>query len=271
MEADNPLQNSVSGGIPSKTHDTPPTEAKSTTDVLPSSDVITPPDPVVEVSAATIIQAGDVTTELVTENTSPTCSSAINPSITPPSPSPSPPALPTDIDVEDIPAFLRSHGKGKREIDIFGYLNQVEDVRFRQVLIHYIRVESNNKAGVKGTLPTSKRPIEISTWSSRARPASLPDFSNGNRTFSDFVDSVFAWWGSIQPSWRSFKRGKISRNVHGEWDTLYAPHINGLLNVVILVYWWVRILEEQKPRDGIRADYEQFADDVAWVFSNLSN
>jgi hypothetical protein len=55
------------------------------------------------------------------------------------------------------------------------------------------------------------------------------------------------------------------------WDVIYAPHINGLPNAIILIYWWVRVLEEQKLKDGVHADYEQFADDVAWVFSNLSN
>ena len=58
--------------------------------------------------------------------------------------------------------------------------------------------------------------------------------------------------------------------VDGKWGTLYAPRINGLLNVVILAYWWVEVLEKQKPEDGSRADYEEFADDVAWVFSKLS-
>ena len=58
--------------------------------------------------------------------------------------------------------------------------------------------------------------------------------------------------------------------VCGDWGALYAPRINGLLNVVVLVYWWIRILEEDEPEDGSRADYEEFTDDVAWVFSHLT-
>ena len=58
--------------------------------------------------------------------------------------------------------------------------------------------------------------------------------------------------------------------VYGGWDALCAPRINGLLNVVMLVYWWARVLEEQCVGDSTRADYENFADDVAWVLSNLS-
>ena len=52
---------------------------------------------------------------------------------------------------------------------------------------------------------------------------------------------------------------------------LHSPCINGLLNIIMLVYWWVRILEEHKPEDGVCADYELFAEDVAWVFSKLSS
>lgn len=179
-------------------------------------------------------------------------------------------ALSIIINAGDIPAFLTSHGKGNRRVDIFKYLNEVEDPRFQQVLLHYINFEVNDKSAASGALPTINRPIEISQWSSRARPAILLDFAKGKRTFQMFVDSVFAWWGSLQPPWRSFERGTISRGVQGDWGVLCAPRINGLLNIVILVYWWARVLEEQQPEGGVRADYEFFADDVAWVISRLA-
>ncbi|KAF9777686.1 hypothetical protein BJ322DRAFT_1015500, partial [Thelephora terrestris] len=121
------------------------------------------------------------------------------------------------------------------------------------------------------SLPTAKRPIKISQWSSRARPANIPDYMAGGRTFVGFVDSVFTWWASIQPLWRNFKRGQVSRVVNGGWEVLHSPHINGILNVVMFAYWWVKILEEHEPKDGVRADYESFAADVAWVLSNLPN
>jgi len=219
----------------------------------------------INAEASAVAVADAEASKLVVKSTSSARSSVVTPTTTPYSPQ----TLADDIDLYTIPTFLRSHGKGKREVDIFDYLNKVEDARFRQVLLHYIRIEVNNKSGVGGLLPTAKRPVEISQWSARARPASPPDFTKGKRTFSDFISSVLAWWGSIQPSWRSFEYGKVSREVRGEWGTLYAPRINGLLNVVVLVYWWIRVLEEQEPEDGVRADYEQFADDVAWVLSNL--
>ncbi|KAF9780908.1 hypothetical protein BJ322DRAFT_987737, partial [Thelephora terrestris] len=119
------------------------------------------------------------------------------------------------------------------------------------------------------SLPTAGRPAEIALWSSKARPEGLPDYTKGGWSFSDFVDSIFTWWATIQPPWRSFERTEVSRAVKGGWGSLLAPRINGILNVVMQVYWWFKILEEENPEGSIRTDYELFADDVAWVFSNL--
>jgi len=175
-----------------------------------------------------------------------------------------------DIEEANIPAFLLRHGKGKREVNIFDYLSKVKDPRFRQAFSHYLHFEIN-KPKAAGSLPTIKRPAEIGQWSSRARPASLPEYTKGGRSLTHFADSVFEWWALIQPPWRKFKRGKVSREVQGGWDALCATGINGLLNVVVLAYWWVRILEEDKPEDSVRAEYEVFIEDVAWVLSNLAS
>ena len=180
------------------------------------------------------------------------------------------PALPDNIDGGSVPDFLLHHGKGKQEVNIFHYLNEVKNPRFRQVLLRYLHLEINNKSATGGSLPTAGRPVEISHWTSRARPRMVQDYAIGKRTFPDFVSLVIAWWAFIQPSWRSFELGVVSREVHGAWGALYAPHINGLLNVVMLVYWWARVLEEQDVGNDTLVDYEQFADDVAWALFNLS-
>ena len=182
---------------------------------------------------------------------------------------PSFPASLDGINEAIVPSFLLRHGTRKRKINIFGYLKSVEDPHFRRVLFHYLRFKIKQTTELNGSLPTTGRPAEISHWTSRARPAGLPDCMKGKKASASFVDSTLAWWASIQPSWRTFERGKVSREVCGGWDVLFAPRVNGLLNVVILVYWWAKILEEDEPEDGVRADYELFADDVAWVLSNL--
>ena len=249
----------------------PPTDAGNTLIIGIGTycDAVTPPD---NDSGTTI----NTSTEPVidTRSTAPSSIPAIT-SITAITPattivSSSPPLGSLNINADSVPDFLLCHGKGKRRVNIFLYLNEVKDRRFQQVLFDYIQFEANDRSGKAGSLSTTGRPVEIGRWTVDARPADLPVYTKGKRTFTDFVDSIFVWWGSLQPPWRLFERGKVSREVQGGWDCLRAPRINGLLNIVVLVYWWGRILEEQKPEAGVRADYEQFADDVAWVFSNLS-
>ena len=222
------------------------------------------PTAITEAASATVTKVGAIGTEPVVRPAPIVDPPSITTMVT------SAPALSNIIDPGTVPAFLRSHTKGNRRVNIFEYLDKLQDPHFRQILFHYIRFEANDKSGAGGSLPTGGRPAEISQWSSRARPANLPDYTKGKRTFPMFVDSVFTWWGSLQPQWRSFRRDVVSREIHGGWDILHAPRINGLLNVVVLVFWWAHFLEEQNPEDGIRADYEFFANDVAWVFSHLS-
>ena len=236
-----------------------PTETEDTeteTEVIPT--VIT------EAASATVPKVNITGTEPVIKPTPVVDTPFVTTMVAPPL------VLSSVIDPAKVPAFLRSHGKGNRRVDIFEYLDKLRDPHFRRILFYYIRFEANDKSGAGGSLPTGGRPAEISQWTSRAHPASLPDYTKGKRTFSMFVDSVCTWWGSLQPQWRSFARGVVSHDIHGGWDVLHAPRINGLLNIVILAFWWAQFLEEQNPEGGIRAEYEFFANDVAWVFSHLS-
>ena len=180
-----------------------------------------------------------------------------------------PPTFSVPINPEAVPPFLRDHGKGTRWVNIFAYLKEVQDPRFQQVLTNYLSFEINDKSGLHGTLPTPNRPPQVGQWIAKARSTNLPDYKKGGRMFSMFVDTIFTWWSSLQPPWRSFERGIVSRQVQGSWGSLHCPHINGLLSIVILVYWWSHILDEEDPEDGVCADYNFFADDVAWVLSNL--
>lgn len=191
---------------------------------------------------------------------------AANPAL----PSSPTPTLSDVIDAVKVPEFLLSHGTGKRTVNIFAYLKRVADPHFQQVLLEYLRFENRDNTKIKVTLPAAGRPFEVSQWLARARPADLPDFTKGGRTFADFVDSAFSWWASLQPTWRTFQRSGASREVQGAWGILYAPRTNGVLSVVILVYWWAQILELDERVHDTRTDYELFAEDVAWVLSELS-
>lgn len=122
--------------------------------------------------------------------------------------SPPPVLLSCVTNPSEVPAFLRSHGKGNRRVDIFNCLYGDKDPHFQQVLFNYLKFEINDKSSENGSLPTANRPPEIVQWTSRARPASLPDFTKGNRTFSMFTNMIFTCWSSLQPAWRLFEWGQ---------------------------------------------------------------
>ena len=156
-----------------------------------------------------------------------------------------------------VPDFLT----GKH--DIYGYLSSVNEPGFKTLLENYITFELADHSGIRGTLSTSYRPKAIAWWSGRARPAKLPPYDS----LKSFTSGVIEWWIFVQPRWRKIKPKIISR-IAGDWEHLYQPGVNGLLNVVVLAHWWARILEERGT--PVDETYTWFVSDVTWVLSRLA-
>jgi len=157
-----------------------------------------------------------------------------------------------------IPGFLTA------KHNIYGYLVNVDEPKFKALLDNYIAFEVAEQSGIRGTLPTTCRPAAVTWWTSRARPDRIPPFDD----LKEFAIGVAEWWISIQPDWRRLKRGEANRG-DGCWECLYQPGINGLLNVVILVYWWAKA-SEGRGESGDPA-YHWLVEDVTWVLSRLTH
>ena len=183
----------------------------------------------------------------------------------PSSPEPITPSQPlepeagSDSELE-IPGFL----SGK--FDIYEYLTGVKDTGFKELLKHYIAFELADHSRVRGCFTTADRPNAISWWIGRSRIGTIPPFDS----LKSFTKSIIQWWTTIQPDWRKIKVGRISHTEEDleDWERLYQPGVNGLLNVVILAYWWARILEERGS--AIDSTYSWFVSDVTWVLSRLT-
>lgn len=160
-----------------------------------------------------------------------------------------------------IPGFLE---EGKH--NIYGYLSSVKEARFQDLLEKYILFECTDRSGITGTLTTCRRPNAVKWWSSRARTNKLPPFDS----LKSFSESIVQWWIVLQPEWRKIKVGKVSRTGGNfdDWEYLYQPGLNGLLNVVILAHWWAKILGTRET--PVDASYIWFVSDVSWVLSQLS-
>ena len=171
---------------------------------------------------------------------------------------PSQPPLPLPApDPSEVPAFL--FGK----YDVYAYLSSVNETGFRSLLKVYISFELADRSCIRSSHSTTHRPAAIGWWTSRARPNRSPPYDS----LKSFTKSITKWWISLQPHWRKIKPGTVSR-IEGDWEFIYKPGVNGFLNVVILAYWWARILGERGC--DVDATYSWFVSDVEWVLSQLT-
>ena len=148
--------------------------------------------------------------------------------------------------------------------NIYSYLSRIKESGFCKLLKTYVTFELADHSCICSGLSTNHRPNAIGWWTGCTRPDRLPPYDS----LSSFTKGVIVWWTALQPPWREIKFGDISR-IEGDWERLYKPGINGLLNVIILTYWWVKILGER----GLAVDekYSWFVSDVTWVLSKLTS
>ena len=157
-----------------------------------------------------------------------------------------------------IPDFLTAKS------NVYSYLVSVNEPGFATLLDNYIAFELADHSGHRGNFPTGSRPKGIGWWTSRTRPDRIPPFDS----LASFSKGIIEWWIAIQPDWRRhLKCGETLRG-EGFWDRLYQPGINGLLNVIILVYWWAKICEERS--EPVNAAYHWLVADITWVLSQLT-
>lgn len=164
-----------------------------------------------------------------------------------------------------IPKFLTVAPR-KNKASIYSYLINRKDPRFQNLLQLYIAFENAVVASEHpGSFSTSGRPTQISWWIRCARVDAPPPLFD----LLDYGSSVITWWSSLQPAWRKLKCGTPNRD-NGAFNSLAQPGINGLLNIIILAYWWSDGLAEMGTNsDEESIKYQWFVDDASWVISKL--
>lgn len=164
-----------------------------------------------------------------------------------------------------VPKFLTITPK-KSKASIYSYLIRREDPHFQNLLKVYIAFENIAAAsGQAGSLSTTGRPPQVSWWIRSARFSTLPPLSD----LHDYGSSVISWWSHLQPSWRELDYPRSNRD-NGAFGCLVQPGINGLLNIIILAYWWSNGLTEAGGEgDAEDQRYHWFVADVSWVLLKL--
>ncbi|KAJ7059333.1 hypothetical protein C8F01DRAFT_1255031 [Mycena amicta] len=118
-----------------------------------------------------------------------------------------------------------------------------------------------------GTLPTDHRPKQIGAWVKNRRIAK-PAFCDIPNT-AVYAREWWLWWTGMQPDWRgTMDERPGDGEAHGQsWDGLYVSGVNGLVNVVVSLYWWG--CTEKALGCGYSADWIRATKDVEWVFKGI--
>lgn len=173
-------------------------------------------------------------------------------------------------DVAHIPDSAKWLLQGLRNV-----LNVDLGPAYKELLMQLIKLEFvYGFASSKKRISTANRPPEVGVWIRSGRGRS------GNMTIpptdvDDFARNWWAWWNALQPVWRDLDQdGKPNKALAAEsqdWGCLLVPGANGLLTVVVSLYWWgcaVAKIEGPGSSDKIQ-DWNAAVEDCAWVLQHL--
>jgi len=96
---------------------------------------------------------------------------------------------------------------------------------------------------VKKLDPTG-RPAAVGLWIGRARSRTWRPIITD---VPKYAASFWEWWSFIQPDWRLEDGQLVRERVVGDWEALRLPGINGVVSVVVaLFYWGLEVLEDSR-------------------------
>ena len=109
--------------------------------------------------------------------------------------------------------------------------------------------EEKENYQLSGFLDSTGRPACIGLWIWRHRSITWrPVFPK----LSVFEKEFRCWWISLQPDWRVSEDGVLmSEELVGDWGALRKPRINGVLGVLVcLFYWGLEVKRNAKQHQG---------------------
>ncbi|KAJ7722081.1 hypothetical protein B0H16DRAFT_1334874 [Mycena metata] len=158
--------------------------------------------------------------------------------------------------------------------DAFGEVTRQDlGCHYDSLVAAWIRVEAACKYAQGPTkLPSTHRPRQVGNWIShtrgkRAMGAHLTDVSNP----TEYAGEWQRWWDSLQPAWRDRGgKGWSTANGYGrkgnEWDKLEQWGTNGVLSVVVALYFWGKAVH---GREEFETVWEESVMDAVWMLEGL--
>lgn len=116
-------------------------------------------------------------------------------------------------------------------------------------------------------MPRGARPEEMNEWLANKRTFKT---IKAIRSLSAFETRFFRWWTDVQPSERAKKEDGFCAQVDDgvDWDRIRFTGRNGLVNVVVALFFWGMALgSEEARRDAV--GWHKALKDVKFVLGHL--
>ncbi|KAH7876540.1 uncharacterized protein C8R40DRAFT_1068351 [Lentinula edodes] len=156
----------------------------------------------------------------------------------------------------------------------FEFLNRDFGVEYAELLQLWMRFEQIHQwKNPKSKLADLLRPRMLNDWSKR-RSASIPALSTV-ALVQHSGESVWTWWCSLQPPWRSYSVSKNRLNpvsIYGtDWKSLNKSGKNGWMLIITCVKWWREGLESltEDERQELEKDWYTAMDDISRMLKGL--
>ena len=114
---------------------------------------------------------------------------------------------------------------------------------WKHLVSSWVAFEERPRSQANGhRLLATGRPKVVGHWISRARPTTWqPTIAD----LSDYKGEFDGWWKSLQPTWRISNNEVDKTLIQGDWDCLRIPGLNGVISVVVALFYWGLALKEK--------------------------
>ncbi|KAJ7604358.1 hypothetical protein DFH06DRAFT_1021170, partial [Mycena polygramma] len=142
-----------------------------------------------------------------------------------------------------------------------------------ELLRAWVELETSTNFVQRGSLPKGICPDQVSAWvrDGRGRTVEVQPIDDVGK----FETEWWAWWTSLQPEWRGFRRGRrkpgeVEAVPDGaDWGRLASAGKNGVLSVVAALYWWA--CAEAEEGNGSSGGWEEAVADTTWVIRAMKS